>query len=198
MMFCLTKPLICCFNNLYHEKNGQNPEMKKTILKGKEILAVDDEPDVLALLDEELEEYGVLMDTATSYEEAVEKMASATYDLAILDIMGVRGFDLLADAVGKKTPVVILTAHMIGAEALKKSIELGARAYLPKDQLGGVAPFLEDVLELSYQSAWTKLFERLSGNFGKAFGPNWRLSEEEFWAKFDESVGLNQSTIIES
>jgi CheY-like chemotaxis protein len=171
--------------------------MKKTILKGKEILAVDDESDVLALLDEELEEYGVLLDTATSYEEAVEKMSSNTYDLAILDIMGVKGFDLLADAVRKKVPVVMLTAHMIGAEALKRSIELGARAYLPKDQLGGVAPFLEDVLELSYQSGWSRLFEKLSGNFRTAFGSDWRQSEKEFWEKFDESVGLNRSTIID-
>ena len=28
--------------------------MKKTLLKGKDILAVDDEPDVLEILDEEL------------------------------------------------------------------------------------------------------------------------------------------------
>jgi CheY-like chemotaxis protein len=171
--------------------------MKKTILKGKEILAVDDESDVLALLDEELEEYAVVLDTATSYEEAVEKMASMTYDIAILDIMGVRGFDLLSHAVAKKIPVVMLTAHMVSAEALRKSIELGARAYLPKDQLGSVAPFLEDVLELSYQSGWSRLFEKLSGSFGKAFGPDWRQSEDAFWARFDESGKLDRSTIIE-
>lgn len=172
--------------------------MKKTILRGKDVLAVDDEPDVLALIDEELEEYGVVLDTATSYEEALERMASMTYDIVILDIMGVRGFDLLSEAVAKKIPVVMLTAHMVSAEALKKSIELGARAYLPKDQLGSVAPFLEDVLELSYQSGWSRLFQRLSGNFGKAFGPNWRQSEKEFWAKFDQNKGLDRSTIIES
>ena len=115
--------------------------MKSSILKGTEILAVDDEPDVLEILDEELQEFGVVLDTATSYEEAIQKMSSLTYDLAILDIMGVRGFDLLVVAVNKKIPVVMLTAHAISAEALKKSIELGARAYLPKDQLGGMAPF---------------------------------------------------------
>ncbi len=107
--------------------------MKKSILKGKEILAVDDEPDILALLDEELEDYGVNLDTATSYQEAIEKLSSLTYDLAILDIMGVRGFELLEVAVKKGIPVVMLTAHAISVESLKKSIELGARAYLPKD-----------------------------------------------------------------
>jgi len=171
--------------------------MKKTILKGKDILAVDDEPDVLALLDEELEEYGVVLDTAASYEGAVAKMASMTHDLAVLDIMGVRGFELLSHAVERKIPVVMLTAHMVSAEALKRSIELGARAYLPKDQLGSIAPFLIDVLELSYQSGWTRLLEKLSKNFGKAFGPDWRQTEEEFWKQFDESKGLDRSTIIE-
>ena len=171
--------------------------MKKTILKGKQILAVDDETDVLELIDEELEEYGVELDTATTYDAAVEKLDASTYDLAILDIMGVRGFELLEIAVKKNIPVVMLTAHAISAESLKKSIQLGARAYLPKDKLGNMIPFLEDVIELSYQSAWAKVFERLSGHFGSAFGPDWRQSEKEFWQKFDEQVGLNQSTIIE-
>ncbi len=172
--------------------------MKKSILKGKEILAVDDDGDVLALIDEELEEYGVILDTATSYEGALEKMSGLTYDLAILDIMGVRGFELLTFAINKKIPVVMLTAQAISPESLKKSIELGARAYLPKDQLGGMAPFLEDVLELSYQSAWTRVFERLASNFGKAFGPDWRQSEKDFWEKFDKDLGIHRSTIIES
>jgi len=171
--------------------------MKKTILKGKDILAVDDDSDVLALIDEELEEYGIILDTAMSYEEAVEKMSRGTYDLAILDIMGVRGFDLLKLAVHKKIPVVMLTAHAISAESLKQSIELGARAYLPKDQLGVMAPFLEDVLELSYQSAWQRVFERLASNFRTAFGPDWRQSVKEFWENFDKELGINRSTIIE-
>ena len=64
-------------------------------LKGKQILAVDDEQDVLDILGEELDDYGVELDRASSYEEAIQRLASLTYDLVILDIMGVRGFDLL-------------------------------------------------------------------------------------------------------
>ena len=119
--------------------------MSKGILNGKHLLAVDDEPDVLDILEEELGDYGVDLDRATSYQEANQKISSLTYDLVILDIMGVRGFDLLRYAAVKKLPVVMLTAHALSPETLKKSIELGARAYLPKDQLGQIAPFLEDV-----------------------------------------------------
>ena len=49
--------------------------------------------------------------------------------------MGVRGFDLLKIATELGYPTVMLTAHAFTPEALKQSIELGASAYLPKEQL---------------------------------------------------------------
>jgi CheY-like chemotaxis protein len=75
--------------------------MAESILKGKMVLAVDDEPDVLTLLEEEIKEAcpDCFFDKVTSYKEAVERLASWTYDLVILDIMGVRGFDFLKNAV---------------------------------------------------------------------------------------------------
>ena len=171
--------------------------MSKGILNGKQVLAVDDEPDVLDILQEELGDYGVKLDRATSYREANEKISSLTYDLVILDIMGVRGFDLLQYAVMKKLPVVMLTAHALSPETMKRSIELGARAYLPKDQLGQIAPFLEDVLMLNYQSAWKAVLGKLGSSFGKRFGPEWRKSEKEFWQKFEKELDVSESTIIE-
>jgi len=170
--------------------------MKKTMLKGKDILAVDDEPDVLEILDEELAEYGVRLDTASSYEEASHKIMSYTYDLVVLDIMGVRGFDLLEMAVAKKFPVVMLTAHAVSPESLKKSIELGARAYLLKDQLPTVAAFVEDVLELSYRFGWRRSLEKLGGYFGKRFGPDWRKTEQQFWEQFEKGLEVEESTIL--
>jgi CheY-like chemotaxis protein len=173
--------------------------MGTSLLDGKRLLAVDDEPDILDVLREDLEKYGVLLDTASSYEEGFQKMTSYTYDLVILDIMGVRGFDLLMFASSQNTPVVMLTAHALNPESLKKSIELGARAYVPKDEIDRIAPFVEDVLTLSYQAAWKSLFERLGGFFGKRFGPQWRRSEKEFWDKFEADLGtVTESTIIQS
>jgi CheY-like chemotaxis protein len=172
--------------------------MPSELLKGKRILAVDDEKDVLDVLEEELETYDVELDRARSYEESLERMSSLTYDLVILDIMGVRGFELLEFANARKIPVVMLTAHALNAAYLKQSIELGARAYLPKDQLGQVGPFIEDVLTLSYQSAWKSLFLKLGAQFGKRFGPEWRKTEKEFWERFEKDLEVSESTIIQS
>ena len=92
--------------------------MKDSILKDKRILAVDDEPDVLEVLKEEITMAvpTCVVDSASSYDKATELLASWTYDLAIFDIMGVRGFDLLKLAVRKNVPVIMLTAHALNPD----------------------------------------------------------------------------------
>lgn len=162
--------------------------MKESILNGKSILAVDDEPDVLEVLEEEIRGAcpNCTFDKATSFEQASEKLASFTYDLVILDIMGVRGFDLLEQAVLKKLPVAMLTAHALAPGALRRSFEMGARAYLPKEKLGEVVPFLEDVLTYEYLPAWKNHLIKLEGFFRARWGADWKKSEEEFWKDFEE------------
>jgi len=78
--------------------------MKESVLDGKRILAVDDEPDVLAVLEEEILSAcrNCIFDKATTYEQANQLIRSWTYELIILDIMGVRGFDLLELAVAHR------------------------------------------------------------------------------------------------
>src|SRR4030043_325302 len=150
--------------------------MKASILSGKKILAVDDEPDVLTVLEEEI--MGACpdckFDKATSYEKAAELIKSNSYDLVILDIMGVRGFDLLKLAVSKNLRVAMLTAHALTPEALKRSFEMKARAYLPKEKLGEVVPFLEDVLKYEYLPGWKRHMKKLE----KYFTARWREYEE--------------------
>ena len=162
--------------------------MKESILIGKSILAVDDELDVLVVLEEEVREAcpGCMFDKSTTFEDASQKLASYTYDLIILDIMGVRGFDLLERAVLKNHPVAMLTAHALIPEALKKSMEMGARAYLPKEKLGEIVPFLEDVLNHEYLPGWKRLLIKLEGFFNTRWGEYWKKSEEEFWREFDK------------
>jgi CheY-like chemotaxis protein len=164
--------------------------MAESILNDKRILAVDDEADVLAVLEEEILDAApkCMFDRATTYEEAAERMISWTYDVVILDIMGVRGFDLLDLAVGRNFPVAMLTAHAFTPDALKRSIELKARAYLPKEKLGEVVPFLEDMLKYEYLPGWKRLFEKLRGFFTGHWGQNWQKIDEEFWKDFENKT----------
>ena len=160
--------------------------MKESVLSGKSILAVDDEPDVLEVLEEEIRGAcpNCTFDRATNFEQASQKLASFTYDLVILDIMGVRGFDLLERAVLKKLPVAMLTAHALTPEALKRSFEMGARAYLPKEKLGEIVPFLEDVLTYEYLPGWRRLMEKLKGFFDMKFETDWEKRTGLQWREW--------------
>ncbi len=150
--------------------------MEESTLNHKKVLIVDDESDVLAVLEEEiLEAYpNCSVDKATSYEQAVDLLESNHYDLAILDIMGVRGFDLLESAVLRNLRVVMLTARAFNPEALKKSYDLGAMSYLPKDKLGEIVPFLEDALVHDHGSNWRRLLDKLEDYLETRFKPHWK------------------------
>ena len=140
-------------------------------LKGKIILAVDDEPDVLDALEELLDMCQVFK--KTNYDDAVEYLNSGSPDLAILDIMGVNGFDLLKLSVEKRINAVMLTAHAFSVESLKKSLDLGARAYLPKEKMADIVSFLEDVITMEHKENWQCLFKRLGGFLNATFGAGW-------------------------
>ncbi|HYA92296.1 MAG TPA: ATP-binding protein [Thermodesulfobacteriota bacterium] len=167
-------------------KTKRRGVMTKSILDGKRILAVDDEPDVLKILEEEILEIcpDCKLDKATAYETAAKKLELTNYDVVILDIMGVRGFDLLGLAVKKKLRVAMLTAHALSPEALKKSVELGARAYLPKEKLGEVVPFLEDVLTYEYGPGWKRLYEKLKDFFDSKFESDWEKKTGLNWQEW--------------
>lgn len=160
--------------------------MTESILNGKRILAVDDEPDVLTVLEEEIMETcpNCQLDKATSYETAADKLKSQNYDVIILDIMGVRGFDLLALAVSRNFKVAMLTAHALSPEALKRAFDMKARAYLPKEKLGEIVPFLEDVLKYEYLPGWKRLFEKLKGFFDSKFESDWEKKTGMEWREW--------------
>jgi CheY-like chemotaxis protein len=165
--------------------------MPESILDGKKILAVDDEPDILDVLEGEILDTcpNCRIDKATSYEAAVNMLRSQEYDMVILDIMGVRGFDLLDLAVGRNLPVAMLTAHALNPEALKHSYQRGARAYLPKEKLGEIVPYLEDILlEADSLSGWARLMQKLEGFLDSRWGENWQETDAKFWKEFDEKT----------
>lgn len=156
--------------------------MTGSILQNKRILAVDDEADVLDSLADLLAGIdGLVLDRAGDYEAAFHLLRSWTYDVVILDIMGVRGFDLLSLAIHRGFPAVMLTAHALSAQDLKRSIEMGARAYIPKERMIDIAAFLEDVLTVEHGSGLKRMFQRLGGFFSARFGSMWMEDERTFW-----------------
>jgi DNA-binding NtrC family response regulator len=152
------------------------------ILKGKTVLIVDDEKDILDLL---TELFGMCrIDTASSFEQAKELLESNEYDIAVLDIMGVKGYELLKIANEHNIPALMLTAHALTRENLKKSAEEGASYYVPKDEINKIDVFVADVLEAKEKdkNPWVRWLERLGSFFDKKFsGTNWREQEKEFW-----------------
>jgi CheY-like chemotaxis protein len=168
--------------------------MAESILNGKKILAVDDEPDVLAVLEEEILDAApkCKLEKATTYQEATQRLASRRYDIVILDIMGIRGFELLNLSTKRNLTVTMLTAHALYPQSLKRSIEMKARAYLPKEKLGEVVPFLEDLLKYDYLPGWGRLMKKLEGYFDSQWGKSWKRSEEKFWKEFEEKTSTRR------
>jgi len=151
--------------------------MAQSILNNKSLLIVDDEQDILDIVSEEILDScpDTKIDLANNYEKAAEFLKSKDYDLVILDIMGVRGFDLLEIAVARKRKVAMLTAHALNPDALKKSQEMGAMAYLPKDKLGELVPFLEDILSNDFKTGWRRLLQKLEDYYTEKFkSPDWK------------------------
>jgi DNA-binding NtrC family response regulator len=154
------------------------------ILQGKRLLIVDDEQDVLDVLVELLETCQI--DAATSFQEGKRLLQENDYDMVVLDIMGVRGFDLLKIAGERKTPAMMLTAHGLSEENFQRSVKEGAVYYAPKDEMKKIATFMADVFEAIEQnkSSWERLLDRLGGFYDKRFGgTNWRKKELEFVIK---------------
>jgi DNA-binding NtrC family response regulator len=166
--------------------------MAESVLKGKKILAVDDEPDVLTVLEEEIIDAcpDCMFHKATTFEDASKLLDGTAYDVVILDIMGVRGFELLDIAVKKGLQVVMLTAHALSPEALKKSYDMRARAYLPKEKLGEVVPFLEDVFKYDHMTGWRKLMEKLGDFFNSTFESDWEKKTGMEWKEFSGRSAL--------
>ena len=154
----------------------------KKIIKGRRVLIVDDEKDVLDVLVELLEICKV--DTALSFDEGKRLLEENDYDVAILDIMGVNGFELLAVAKKRGIPALMLTAHALSEENLRKSAEEGASYYAPKDEMSRISYFVGDVIEArdKKQSPWIRWFQRLGNYYDTRFsGTNWREKEKAFW-----------------
>lgn len=145
----------------------------QNVLKGKRILAVDDEPDVLDVVKEILTDCSIT--TARTFDEAVKIINEQEFDLVILDIMGVNGFELLKECQKRNLPAAMLTARSMDVESLNRAIKDGAVSFLPKYELQTLPEIVAEILEglEEGKSHWAKLFQRLGPYFKKKLGVVW-------------------------
>jgi hypothetical protein len=160
--------------------------MNDSILNGKSILAVNEKnPTVLTVLREEILQScpNCTLDTATTFKEATERLASFTYHAIILD-MGDHGFDLLGRALVKKIPVTTLNVDPFKLEALKRSFETKVMSSLPKVELGEVVPVLEDLLVRKHLPRWKRLMRGSKTRFGMRFQTDWEKKTGLPWREW--------------
>jgi CheY-like chemotaxis protein len=144
-----------------------------SVLQDKLVLVVDDEKDILDVVEETLD---LCM---------VHKVAD--YETALQFLLSYNGFELLKMCVKRGFPAVMLTAHALNPDSLKKSIKLGAVSFLPKEKLSELKDFLEDVVMEGGKPVWKKLFDRMGDFFAKRFGPDWK-ERDAFFREFQETL----------
>lgn len=99
------------------------------------ILVIEDEPQLLSNIKESLEKEKFLVETASDYHEAIDKLFIYEYDCILLDIMlpNGNGLQILSQlkAEEKSENVIIISAKDSLDDKLK-GLELGADDYLTK------------------------------------------------------------------
>ena len=99
------------------------------------ILIVEDEASLQELMTLALKKEGYVVENASDYGSAVEKLSVYNYDCVLLDIMlpGGSGFDILeyVRSSDKKVNVIIISAKD-SIDDKVRGLELGADDYLPK------------------------------------------------------------------
>ena len=154
------------------------------LLDGKRILLVDDEPDVLDTLEDLLPMCETVK--ASNFKAAKEFLETEYFDMTILDIMGVEGFQLLEIATQKEVTAVMLTAHALSPDNVVKSYKEGAASYLPKEEMVNIAAFLNDILDAIEQgkNTWGRWYDKLGSFFERKFGEDWQNDDKDFWKNF--------------
>ncbi len=124
----------------------------------KIILIVDDDTSILRSLSRVLERNGYAVDTAENAGDALDKMKSRHYDLALIDVIlpDMKGTDLLAQArtLLQRTVKFIITGYP-SAEAGAKARDYGADAFILKpikmqELLSVIQTFLNENEEQPY------------------------------------------------
>jgi len=156
------------------------------------ILIVEDEPNMLRGLQDNLEFEGYDTDTANDGTAGLEKILNNNYHLVLLDVMlpNISGFDICkkARAANIETPIILLTAR--GDEIDKVlGLELGADDYITKpfsirELLARIKAILRRSSNVNQADKQTQAIGLLQVNFNhyeaSKAGQAIRLSHKEF------------------
>ena len=142
-------------------------------------MIVDDEPDILETLKELLDT--CVIDSAPDFDTARRFLKSKSYDGAILDIMGVNGYELLELTEKIGIPALILTAHALSSNNFVKSLKYGAYAYIPKHEMTNISVYLSEMIEANEKDPEkpNKWFKKLTPYFDETFGNDWIDNHKE-------------------
>ena len=120
---------------------------------------------------------------ASTFDEAKELLETQYFDMAIVDIMGVNGYELLKIANERKVIAIMLTAHALSLDDTTKSFKEGAASYVPKDEMSNITTYLTDVLEAKEKGKhfWWRWFDRFGSYYHKKFGSDLRIKDKEMF-----------------
>ncbi len=103
----------------------------------KNILVIDDEPDLVDLVSYNLKKEGFKVAVALSGEDGIEKIRTGSFDLLVLDLMlpGIQGVELCRmvrrNPRTESLPIIMLTARNDMTDKIK-GLETGADDYMTK------------------------------------------------------------------
>jgi adenylate cyclase len=113
-------------------------KINKSLGSFKKILAVDDEPRNIKLLEAKLAREAYIVEGATSGEEALDKVKKIIPDLILLDVLmpGMTGYEVCekirCDSSMPYIPIIFLTASRIGLEDTIHGLDVGGDDYIQK------------------------------------------------------------------
>ena len=156
--------------------NETEPSSKK-----ERVLAVDDAPTTLEVLERNLTSQGYQVFTAPSVPEAITILKSTPVELVITDLKmpGVSGLDLIRHVREnfKETEVIMITGYPT-VEGAVKAVKTGAEEYLTK-------PFTDEELLAAVRRAMDKLHVRLAAQ------PRWQQRVRATYGLIAESEAMH-------
>jgi len=118
-------------------------------LKTARALVVDDMDMILFVIKDQLQRFGLQVDTATNGREAVDKTKENAYDIVFMDHLmpEMDGIEAVAEIrkteAGKKLAIIALTSN-VDSEAEKMFLSAGFNGFLAKPV---AKPKLEEILK---------------------------------------------------